>query len=293
MQQIFRCALALMLLAASGSTAFAQATRTWVSGVGDDANPCSRTAPCKTFAGAISKTAAGGVISVLDPGGFGAVTITKAITIDGGGVEGSILGAAVTGVIVNTAAADEVVLRNLTISGVGTGTQGVRVINSSGNVTIVDCAITGFNIGVDHNSPATLQVYDTLVSDNRSFGVIVRQGRATLDNLRLDNNVSDAVRAAGGSRVVVRRSTATGHTNVGFYAVASSTLAVEDSTSSNNAWGIGSHSGSTVTVSNSLIMGSSVAGLYREGVSVLLTYGNNRLVGNVTDGTFSGTATLR
>jgi hypothetical protein len=61
----------------------AQATRTWVSGVGDDANPCSRTAPCKTFAGAISKTAPGGEIDALDPGGFGALTITKSITIDG------------------------------------------------------------------------------------------------------------------------------------------------------------------------------------------------------------------
>ena len=68
-------------LVAQGTPASAQATRTWVSGVGDDANPCSRTAPCKTFPGAISKTAAGGEINVLDPGGFGAVTITKAITI--------------------------------------------------------------------------------------------------------------------------------------------------------------------------------------------------------------------
>ena len=73
------------LMCITVSVANAQATRTWISGVGDDANPCSRTAPCKTFAGAISKTAAGGEIDVLDPGGFGAVTITKAITLDGGG----------------------------------------------------------------------------------------------------------------------------------------------------------------------------------------------------------------
>src|SRR5437667_11028316 len=76
---------------AFASMAQAQATRTWVSGVGDDANPCSRTAPCKTFAGAISKTAAHGDINVLDPGGFGAVTITKAITIDGDGTLDGIL----------------------------------------------------------------------------------------------------------------------------------------------------------------------------------------------------------
>src|SRR5436309_5110424 len=77
----------------------AQATRTWVSGVGDDANPCSRTAPCKTFAGAISKTAAGGEIDALDPGGYGTVTITKAITIDGGGGQvAGILAAATNGI---------------------------------------------------------------------------------------------------------------------------------------------------------------------------------------------------
>src|SRR5438874_13361457 len=84
-------------------SAFGQATRTWVSGVGDDVNPCSRTAPCKTFAGAISKTAAGGEIDALDPGGFGAVTITKSITLEGtqGAGFASILASAVNGVNVN------------------------------------------------------------------------------------------------------------------------------------------------------------------------------------------------
>ena len=83
--------IALLFVMSAGS-AQAQATRTWVSGVGDDANPCSRTAPCKTFAGAISKTAAGGEIDCLDPGGFGAVTVTKAITLDCGGGEGGQVG---------------------------------------------------------------------------------------------------------------------------------------------------------------------------------------------------------
>src|SRR5438477_8904970 len=84
--------------------AHAQATRTWVSGVGDHANPCSRTAPCKTFAGAISKTAAGGEIDALDPGGFGAVTITKAIKIDGGGSLAGVLVSGTNGIIVNAGA---------------------------------------------------------------------------------------------------------------------------------------------------------------------------------------------
>src|SRR5437870_2432939 len=99
------------------SLAHAQATRTWVSGVGDDVNPCSRTAPCKTFAGAISKTAAGGEIDALDPGGFGAVTITKAITIDGAGTNASILASTTNGIVINAGAADVVILRNLSING--------------------------------------------------------------------------------------------------------------------------------------------------------------------------------
>src|SRR6188768_2786861 len=113
------CALVFSsgLLALSG-VANAQATRTWVSGVGDDVNPCSRTAPCKTFAGAISKTAVGGEINCIDPGGFGAVTITKSITIDGAGVQASILGSFTNGININIApnANDpmrRVVLRNL------------------------------------------------------------------------------------------------------------------------------------------------------------------------------------
>src|ERR1043166_569185 len=89
---------ALSLLAAAPASA--QATRTWVSGVGDDVNPCSRTAPCKTFAGAISKTAIDGEINCLDPGGFGAVTITKSITIDCTGTFGSVLAAGTSGIII-------------------------------------------------------------------------------------------------------------------------------------------------------------------------------------------------
>src|SRR5262249_9234662 len=81
----------------------AQATRTWVSGVGDDANPCSRTAPCKTFAGAIFKTAPSGEINVLDPGGFGAVTITKSITISSEGFEAGVLVSGTNGIVVSGA----------------------------------------------------------------------------------------------------------------------------------------------------------------------------------------------
>src|SRR6266436_8778803 len=99
----------------------AQASRTWVSGVGDDANPCSRTAPCKTFAGAISKTAPGGEIDALDPGGYGAVTITKAMTIDCTGTLGSVLVAGTNGIVVAAGGPDVVILRGIKFDGVGSG----------------------------------------------------------------------------------------------------------------------------------------------------------------------------
>src|SRR6266852_6478634 len=108
----------LVFTLAFTSLAQAQASRTWVSGVGDDANPCSRTAPCKTFAGAISKTANFGEIDALDPGGFGALTITKSITIDGGGGQvASVLVAGTNGIIVQAQPNDVVTLRNLRING--------------------------------------------------------------------------------------------------------------------------------------------------------------------------------
>src|SRR5690348_9026429 len=106
---IAAAAVSVILQGLLASSAFAQATRTWVSGVGDDANPCSRTAPCKTFAGAISKTAAGGEISVLDPGGFGTVTITKAITINGEGNLAGIISAGGNAIVVNAGVNDKIV----------------------------------------------------------------------------------------------------------------------------------------------------------------------------------------
>src|SRR5438034_9672518 len=142
----------LAFCAWSGS-AQAQATRTWVSGVGDDANPCSRTAPCKTFAGAISKTAASGEISVLDPGGFGAVTITKAITIDGDGTLAGILSSLTNGIIVSAGANDVVIIRSVSINGAGNGINGIRFLSGK-HLRVENCSITGVTsngIDVAHN----------------------------------------------------------------------------------------------------------------------------------------------
>src|SRR4030088_2839538 len=105
--------VAFLMPALASAPAHAQATRTWVSGVGDDANPCSRTAPCKTFAGAISKTAASGIINALEPGGFGAVTITKSITIEARGVSAGVLNAGTNGIVVSAQPTDVVTIRGV------------------------------------------------------------------------------------------------------------------------------------------------------------------------------------
>src|SRR5215470_6822337 len=170
--------LAIVLL---GSTlVHAQASRTWVSGVGDDANPCSRTAPCKTFAGAISKTAPGGEIDALDPGGFGALTITKAVTLDGGGGQvASVLVAGTNGIVVQAGASDVVIIRNIRINGIaGSGHGGINGIRFlSGKALIIEsCDIFGFtNNGIDIATAGGKVVVDnTVVSNNSQSGLAVQ-----------------------------------------------------------------------------------------------------------------------
>src|ERR1044072_1736536 len=161
--------------------AHAQATRTWVSGVGDDVNPCSRTAPCKTFPGAISKTATSGEINCLDSAGFGAVNITKSITIRCKGVIGGILAAGTTGIIVNNAAA-EVVLDGLDINGAGTGTTGIRVLTAS-KVWIMNTNIHGFL-----NNGVKVEATNSHIINNGNtagtFGGVNIAGSGNIVNLR-------------------------------------------------------------------------------------------------------------
>src|SRR5437868_13403736 len=161
----------------ASAPAQAQATRTWVSGVGDDVNPCSRTAPCKTFAGAISKTAAGGEIDALDPAGYGAVTITKAITIDGGGGQvASVLVSGTNGIVVQAnAQTDVVILRNLRINGIGSGLNGIRFLSGK-DLNVENCYIFGFtqngvDIALNQAFAASAHIINTIIKNNG--GVVV------------------------------------------------------------------------------------------------------------------------
>ncbi len=207
--------LAAATVAVAAPPASAQATRTWVSGVGDDANPCSRTAPCKTFAGAISKTATGGVINALDDGGFGAVTITKAITIDGGGHIASALVSGTNGIIINAPANAQVVLRGIDVKGLNSaegtcgGLSGVQILNAA-SVRLDNVTISGFATAVNaplSNSSADvfvdLSLNDVRINDNCQYGVRVapdagHAGRLALDGATITgSNVALSVGAGG------------------------------------------------------------------------------------------------
>jgi hypothetical protein len=199
--------LVALFAAVPVTPAHAQAARTWVSGVGDDAQPCSRTAPCKTFAGAISKTAPAGEINVLDPGGFGAVTITKSITIRADHVEAGVLVAATNGIVVNAGPNDIVVLEGLDIEGFGSGIHGVNVLAGK-QVSIVRCSIRHFTqngINMTSNTPGgRLFLNDSYIAFNLG-GVNVAGAlnvSALIVNTQLLSNTAFAVQAVGQSNVV-------------------------------------------------------------------------------------------
>jgi Right handed beta helix region len=201
------------------SMAAGQATRTWVSGVGNDADPCSRTAPCKTFAGAISKTAAGGEIDCIDSGGFGAVTITKSMTIDGSAVHASILASGgVNGVIVNAGVNDVVTLRNLSINGAGTGLSGIRFLGGA-ELMVENCRIMGFvNQGIDVNKAAgaKITIRNCIISRCLASGINLFTSAGTLqasiDSCGINSNLT-GIRAGNGSRAFVHRSDLSLNTN--------------------------------------------------------------------------------
>jgi hypothetical protein len=283
-------ACALQLVLASG--ALAQATRTWVSGTGDDANPCSRTAPCKTFAGAISKTAAGGEINAIDPAGYGAVTITKAITINGAGTMASALVSGTNGIIVLAGASDVVILRDLSLNGIGLGLNGIRFL-AGGELHVERCDIRGFTQqGIDVAPAASTSVFvsDTDLRNNDGGAIYIRPGAsasviAMLDHVLMQGN-GRGVRAEDGSSVAVHNSTAAGNTNNGFVAMASSRavdMTISDSMSSLNG-AVGVYSGilATVRISNMTITGNNV-GLQSAG-GAIVSFGNNSVSGNANNG---------
>lgn len=288
--------IAVSLVAFSG-TAHAQATRTWVSGVGDDANPCSRTAPCRTFAGAISKTAAGGEISVLDPGGYGSVTITKSLTINGTGTHGSILSPGIFGVTVNAGPNDTVILRDIVINGGGTGTVGVRYL-AGGTLVVDHCQIYGINgnpgrgIDVALTNTGNLKVINSMIERVAEDGIRLNsvngQVVALIDNTHIMNSPGSGINAINNVRAAISRSRIT-HNAFGIRTSGANSLLNLDEILVSYATGAGlqASAGSSLRVSNSTIA-QNVTGVSPNGGSIDSFQGNS-LMGNPTPGAFTST----
>jgi len=312
MRTILLVAATALVAILSWDQALAQATRTWVSGVGDDANPCSRTAPCKTFAGAISKTATGGEINCIDPGGFGALTITKSISIQCEFTEGGVLVAGTNGITVNTPAGSTVMLRGLDILGAGTGLSGINFIQA-GVLHVEKCIIRGFNtspaLGINFAPSGNSELYvsETSVSENGTEstggGILIRPTgtavvRSVVRGSRIDNNANgftqDGTATSGTLRATFWNSVAAGNTGNGIAALGGAGLnriMVDRSTAANNGVGLfASAANGAILVTNSSVSGNNT-GLSISG-GHLFTYKTNSVNGNVTtDGAFTDTVT--
>lgn len=297
-------ALGLVLL---GSHANAQASRTWVSGVGDDVNPCSRTAPCKTFAGAISKTAVNGEINCMDPGGYGAVTITKSITIDCTSQLGSILNAGTNGINIAYSSFDgsdvrrTVRLRGLLLQGFNIGLAGINITGglsgaNASSVFIENVAITG-NFGgsgrgiVDTRvSSGLLSIKDTTITNLGGPGVVVAGAAGSSVNFAVLDRVtvqgaSYGLAVGNGNYVTVTNSTFAGNAVAGVEADSGAQVIVSNSVLANNAANVQAIGAirlgeNYIQFSNTAIQGGGAVSL-----------GGNRFSGNATMGTTPPLAT--
>lgn len=302
--------LLVFCLLAVPNVAHAQATRTWVSGVGDDANPCSRTAPCKTFAGAISKTAASGEINCLDPGGFGALTITKAITIDCEAGTAGVLVSGTNGITVAAGTGDAVFLKGLDFEGLyppsGTaGLVGVKILTAE-KVGIQDCVIRGFataGIQVANSSSGVhVDITGSTIADNAGEGIQSLPGggfgnRVMIDHSTVSNNVGDGIMANGtetsgiGSIKMTIRNTESAHNGgdgiVAFSSGQDVEIMVDASTSFDNNRGINaSGSGAIARFTRSTIT-ANVTGVNEVNSGMALSYGTNSIDGNGSGGSGS------
>jgi hypothetical protein len=300
--------IALIIFAIGGfilyqpTAAYAQATRTWISGVGDDANPCSRTAPCKTWAGAISKTAPAGEIDNLDAGGFGAVTITKSITLDGStGGQGGVLVAGTNGIVVAAGSNDVVILKNIEFAGLlgngtgsGFGLSGIA-FNSGAALIIENCAIVGFannGIAISPSTNSKVVIRRTRITNTATAtgnaAILINPTanvNVTINNSSMESQLN-GIFATGSSiiHVQVRDSVITNSTNNGvtFNAANGNADVINTLISYSNNDGAVAGAG-TLTLGGDTIT-NNVTGVATAG-GTLLSFKNNQITDNGTNGT--------
>jgi hypothetical protein len=280
-----------LFMPASALAVSGGATRTWVSGVGDDANPCSRTAPCKTFAGAFSKTATGGEIDALDPGGFGTLTITNGITLSGAGTQASILGSGLNGVVVNVPAGQTVVIDDLHINGAGTGLDGISV-TGGGRLLVENSEIFGFadhGIAFAPSAGGSLEIVGSSIHDNGKDGLLVTPPSSGSDSVALESSSFEA----NGCGVAI------GTTTFGATCTASTGAAGGPVALDASGVTIAQNAGTGLLVSGTRVQASiagttvtgNATGLSAQNGGAIVSVGvNNNVFGNGTDGTPTSTA---
>jgi hypothetical protein len=293
----------LIALALHAGPADAQLARTFLSANGSDSNTCARAAPCRTLQVAHNKTNAGGEINVLDPAGYGAVTIDKSISIvnEGVGSAGILVTGGGTGITINGGVNDKINLRGLIIEGGGVGQHGI-VFNAGKSLTIENCVIRNMtNDGIQFlpTASSSLAVSNSFVADNGNIGIIVYpngSGAATAEFNRVEvyNSGNQGILVAGGTSngsvtATIADSVAARNANSGFLVTlpgaASVSLMVARSVSSNNGTGISSNGGANATVRavQSIITGNNFGWSTTSG-GVFLSYGDNAIDGNADDG---------
>ncbi len=287
-------ALTILIVAGLPAGALAQASRTWVSGLGDDANPCSRTATCKTFPGAFSKTAVGGEINVLDPGGFGQLNITHSITIVARGALAGVVSPSGNGITVSAGATDRVTLRGLDLDGLGTSAAGIKV-NQVGTLRVEDTEIYGSVNGIDFeptNAGARLVVQDSQIHGNSGDGIVVgRSTRATVRRNDIDDNTCGIVASAFDLLASPVYTTNCGAATSGTGGSAS-VSAYHNALAGNTLAAIAAiGSGSAVNLSTSEISDNGT-GLFSN-LGLIRSFGNNYVTGNAVDGNPTSTIAPR
>lgn len=165
----FILALSIGLLSLTASAA----PLTYISSTGDDNNPCSRSAPCRTFAGGLSKTDANGDLIVLDSGIYGPLYINRSVRVTAIGVhagtgrpDGWFNTNAAT---VSIGPADVVVLRGLTM----TGGRAALDYTNGGTLHIEDCTIARGEWGIAFRGTGRLFVKDSIITNNLYVGILV------------------------------------------------------------------------------------------------------------------------
>jgi hypothetical protein len=284
------------LMAIAVGTAEAQPKRVFVSATGSDANPCSRTQPCRTLDDGVATVAANGEVIVLDSGNYGDVVIGKAVSIVAApGVYATIVQeGSQPGITVNAPAGALVILRNLTVHRQPAAFGGIGIrFNSGGQIYIEDCVVEGaFANGIQGGaSGLTLHVTDTKVRGGIDEDAIeVFSGSAYLTRVHVDGTALKGLEAGGSGVKVTVRDSVFASTGQGILVGSGAVVTIENSQFSGHGTALNASTGGEFRVSQSVIANN---GTGVGGAGTRISFENNRMVGNGADGTFSSTVALQ